>query len=59
MGGSSGTVTVLRENEIGFRRPDMISIGKYRGSRNLYSPGSYRTAGGYRVQNREIEEGGS
>ena len=26
-----------------------------RGSRNPYSPGSYRTAGGSRVQNREIE----
>ena len=26
-----------------------------RGSRNPYSPGSYRTAGGSRVQNREME----
>ena len=29
-----------------------------RGSRNPYSPGSYRTAGGSRVQNREMEDGG-
>ena len=35
------------------------SGGCSRGSRNPYSPGSYRTAGGSRVQNREIEDGGS
>ena len=29
-----------------------------RGYRNLYRPVSYRTAGGSRVQNREMEDGG-
>ena len=28
------------------------------GRRNPYSPGSYRTARGSRVHNREIEDGG-
>ena len=52
----AGANITLRKNAIGEITGGLI---EGRGSRNPCSPGSYRTAGGSRVQNREMESDNS